>query len=62
MYKIVSRSISRAIGRAMIDQAIKLRGVGEGFVNALELLRGRAVVLKVEELVGVPGVEDLWEV
>ena len=43
----------------MIDQAIKLRGVGEGFVNALELLRGRAVVLRVEELVGVPGMEDL---
>ena len=62
MYKVVSRSINRAIGRAMINQAIKLKGEGEGFVNALELLRGRVVVLKVEELVGVPGVEDLWEV
>ena len=62
MYKVVSRSINRAIGRAMINQAIKLKGEGEGFVNALELLRGRVVVLKVEKLVGVPGVEDLWEV
>ena len=59
MYKIVSRSISRAIGRAMMDQAMKLRGVGEGFVTALELLRGKAVVLRVEELVGISGVEDL---
>ena len=46
----------------MINQAVKLRGAREGFVNALEVLRGWVVVLKVEELVGVPGVEDLWEV
>ena len=62
MYKAVSKSINRAIGRAMINQAVKLRGVREGFMNALELWRGRRVVLKVEELVGVSGVGDLWEV
>ena len=38
MYKIVSRIISNAIGRAMMDHVIKLRGEGEGFVNELELL------------------------
>ena len=38
MYKIVSRSISNAIGRTMMDQVIKFRGEGEGFVNELELL------------------------
>ena len=31
-------------------------------MNALELWRGRRVVLKVEELVGISGVGYLWEV
>ena len=38
MYKMVSRIISNAIGRAMMDQEIMLMEEGGGFVNGLELL------------------------
>ena len=62
MNKAVSMSISRAIGRVMISQAVKLRGSRGGPMSALELWEGRRVVLGVEELVGVSGIGDSWEV
>ena len=37
MNKTVSMSISRAIGRVMISQAVKLRGSRRGSMSALEL-------------------------
>ena len=46
----------------MISQAVMLRGDRSGSVSVLESLWGRVVLLRVEELVGVSGVEALGEV
>ena len=45
-----------------MSQARKLREEREGFARALELLGGRVVLLRVEELVGGSEVEALCEV